>query len=146
MKSIYVFWMILIILSLACNFSASEPTPIPASVSPTSAPIEPAAAAAQPAGNSPTLLYISGTTHIESKPQTWPNVDAFLNFLQQVTALGMKWSVGADIGWLEGEPRADQHISILSKKLQSHISLHDMSLELKNVAPWNERSDTKSFC
>ena len=37
-------------------------------------------------------------------------MDAFLAFLQQVTALGMKWSVGADIGWLEGEPRAAELI------------------------------------
>lgn len=58
----------------------------------------------------PTLLYISGTTHIESKPQTWVNVDAYLAFLEQVTALGMKWSIGADVGWLEGEPRAAELI------------------------------------
>ncbi|MBN8658361.1 MAG: hypothetical protein J0M11_21685 [Anaerolineae bacterium] len=83
---------------------------MPATVSPTSAPTETATATAQPTETNSTMLYISGTTHIESKPQTWPNVDAFLNFLQQVTALGMKWSVGADIGWLEGEPRAAELI------------------------------------
>ncbi len=64
----------------------------------------------QSAQNDPTLLYISGTTHIESKPQTWPDVDAFLAFLKEVTSLGVKWSVGADIGWLEGEPRAAELI------------------------------------
>lgn len=66
--------------------------------------------AVQSAPAEATLLYISGTTHIESKPQVWPDVDAFLAFLEQVTALGMKWSIGADIGWLEGEPRAAELI------------------------------------
>ncbi|MBP8165485.1 MAG: hypothetical protein KAX86_08575, partial [Anaerolineales bacterium] len=75
-----------------------------------SAPAEASPTAAHPAETNTTLLYISGTTHIESKPQVWPDVDAFLAFLQQVTALGMKWSVGADIGWLEGEPRAAELI------------------------------------
>ena len=71
---------------------------------------ETSTAPAQPTSAIPTLFYISGTTHIESKPQAWPNIDEFLNFLQQVTALGMKWSVGADIGWLQGEPRAAELI------------------------------------
>lgn len=110
MKPISIFWMILLISSLACNISASESKPIPAPVFPTSAPNEASLSTAQPAETNTTLLYISGTTHIESKPQTWPDVDAFLAFLQQVTALGMKWSVGADIGWLEGEPRAAELI------------------------------------
>lgn len=110
MKPISVFWVILLISSLACNFSASESAPTPAPISPTSAPAETTPAAAQSVETNTTLLYISGTTHIESKPQVWPDVDAFLAFLQQVTALGMKWSVGADIGWLEGEPRAAQLI------------------------------------
>lgn len=108
MKPISVFWIMLIISSLACNASASESTPTPASVSPTSIPTE--SAAAQLAEDHSTLLYISGTTHIESKPQTWPDADAYLAFLQQVTALGMKWSVGADVGWLEGETRAAEII------------------------------------
>ncbi|MFN8432901.1 MAG: hypothetical protein U0V18_02725 [Anaerolineales bacterium] len=110
MKRIAIFWMIVLISSLACNFSASEPAPTLAPVSSTSAPAEALPATAQPAETNTTLLYISGTTHIESKPQVWPDVDAFLAFLQQVTALGMKWSVGADIGWLEGEPRAAELI------------------------------------
>ncbi|MEY2820204.1 MAG: hypothetical protein RL275_3667 [Chloroflexota bacterium] len=110
MKPISVFWMIVLISSLACNFSASEPTPIPAPISPASAPADATPAAAQSVETNTTFLYISGTTHIESKPQVWPNVDDFLAFLQQVTALGMKWSVGADIGWLEGEPRAAELI------------------------------------
>lgn len=110
MKRIAIFWMIVLISSLACNFSASEPAPTNAPVPPTSIHAEASPATAQPAETNTTLLYISGTTHIESKPQVWPDVDAFLAFLQQVTALGMKWSVGADIGWLEGEPRAAELI------------------------------------
>lgn len=110
MKPISIFWMILMISSLACSVSASESAPTSAPVSPASIPTEIAIVAAQPTENEPTLLYISGTTHIETKPQTWPNVDAYLAFLQQVTALGLKWSVGADVGWLEGESRAAELI------------------------------------
>lgn len=85
-------------------FDGSQDKPEVDSVSPTSIPAETAPA------DAPTLLYISGTTHIETKPQNWPNVDAYLAFLQQATALGMKWSIGADVGWLEGEPRAAELI------------------------------------
>jgi hypothetical protein len=102
-------------LTTACAITSTiEAAPLPATeadpTSPTSVPAETSPAAAQPAETNTTLLYISGTTHIESKPQVWPDVDAFLVFLQQVTALGMKWSIGADIGWLEGEPRAAELI------------------------------------
>ncbi|MBK6792149.1 MAG: hypothetical protein IPG80_06315 [Anaerolineales bacterium] len=102
-------------LTTACAITSTiEAAPLPATEadqpSPTSVPAETSPAAAQPAETNTTLLYISGTTHIESKPQVWPDVDAFLVFLQQVTALGMKWSIGADIGWLEGEPRAAELI------------------------------------
>ncbi len=99
-------------LTTACAITSTiEAAPLPATEadtpSPTSVPAETSPAAAE---TNTTLLYISGTTHIESKPQVWPDVDAFLVFLQQVTALGMKWSIGADIGWLEGEPRAAELI------------------------------------
>lgn len=77
-------------------------------------------------GNNPSLLYISGTTHIESKPQSWPDVDDYLAFLQQVTDLGMKWSIGADIGWLEGEPRAAELIQTSEALgVQWDIHTHD---------------------
>lgn len=65
-----------------------------------------------------TTLYVSGTMHIESAPARWPDPDAFLDFFTRATAAGaatdrptgMRWSVGADIGWLLGEPRAAELI------------------------------------
>lgn len=100
MKRPSILSLFLIITIAACSSSSQTPLPSTQVVS------VPSTFTASTKG----LLYISGTTHIESKPQTWPNVDAYLGFLQQVTALGMKWSVGADIGWLEGEPRAAELI------------------------------------
>ena len=66
-------------------------------------------------------LYISGTMHIESNRLRWPNVDNLLAFFTRATKAGrvgseptgMKWSVGADIGWLTGEPRAAEVITKL---------------------------------
>ena len=115
MKRPLIISLILIFTSAACSLTSPSPAAPPptteaVSASSTSAPAEASPTAAHPAETNTTLLYISGTTHIESKPQVWPDVDAFLAFLQQVTALGMKWSVGADIGWLEGEPRAAELI------------------------------------
>jgi hypothetical protein len=115
MKRPLILSLILILIAAACSSSSQTPAaPLLStevdSAPPTSAPAEAAPASAQPAGNDPTLLYISGTTHIESRLQTWPDVDAYLTFLQQVTALGLKWSVGADVGWLEGESRAAELI------------------------------------
>ncbi len=90
--------------------------------------------AVQSAPAEATLLYISGTTHIESKPQTWPDVDAFLAFLQQVTALGMKWSIGADVGWLEGEPRAAELIQASEALgVQWDIHTHNMNDRAKTA-------------
>lgn len=70
---------------------------------------------------SPTL-HVSGTMHIESALTNWPNIDALLSFFQRATAAGrvgsqtsgMKWSIGADINWLEREPRAGEVIRTLS--------------------------------
>lgn len=114
MKPPLLLFLTLTLISAACSFTTATQTPPPSatgpdSVSPTSVSAEATPAAAPPLSDT-TLLYISGTTHIESKPEVWPDVDAYLAFLQQVTALGMKWSVGADIGWLEGEPRAAELI------------------------------------
>lgn len=113
MKRPLILSLISIGITAACSFSSQAPAAPPSSTEVPSVPpasISSETAVVQPADASPTLLYISGTTHIESKPQAWPNVDEFLIFLQQVTALGVKWSVGADIGWLEGEPRAAELI------------------------------------
>lgn len=68
------------------------------------------------------LLYISGTMHIESSKLKWPQADALLAFFQRATAVGklgaqttgMRWSIGADVGWLNGEPRAAELIKTLS--------------------------------
>lgn len=97
----------LLILTFACSQAAPQPS---AESQPTETQPAPVTEEAAPVSNPPTLFYISGTTHIETKSQTWPDVDAYLAFLQQVTALGVKWSVGADVGWLEGEPRAAELI------------------------------------
>ncbi|MBL8214482.1 MAG: S-layer homology domain-containing protein [Bryobacterales bacterium] len=67
------------------------------------------------------MVYISGTMHIESNRLRWPNVDRLLAFLTRATQAGrvgnqtnaMRWSVGADIGWLQGEPRAAEVITRL---------------------------------
>jgi hypothetical protein len=110
MKRPLIFSFILVLIAAACSFSSQTPAaPLPSTEvnTATLTSANPETTATQPAG---TLLYISGTTHIESKPQAWPDVDAYLAFLQQVTALGLKWSVGADIGWLAGEPRAAELI------------------------------------
>jgi hypothetical protein len=109
-------------LTAACSRTNPTVTPPPATLEPAAvSPTLPAAEAIRstsasttpatetPAVNMP-LLYISGTSHIESNPKSWPQPDAFLAFLQQVTDLGMRWSVGADVGWLEQEPRAAEII------------------------------------
>ena len=66
-----------------------------------------------------TALYISGTMHIETNRSSWPNPDQLIAFFARATAAGksggrtsaMRWSVGADIGWLQGEPRAAEVIT-----------------------------------
>ncbi|MFM8395988.1 MAG: hypothetical protein ACKOB4_18880, partial [Acidobacteriota bacterium] len=67
-------------------------------------------------------VYVSGTMHIESNRLRWPKVDALIAFCERATRAGkvgsqttaMKWSVGADIGWLTGEPRAAEVIAKLA--------------------------------
>jgi len=61
-----------------------------------------------------TELYVSGTMHIESSPARWPDPVALVEFFTRATAAGhssgratgMRWSIGADIGWLRNEPAA----------------------------------------
>jgi hypothetical protein len=74
-----------------------------------------------------TQLYISGTFHIETNRKSWPDVDAFLAFIEHATTLGMKWSIGADVGWLEGEPRAAevvQKTTALGVEWDVHTHVH----------------------
>jgi hypothetical protein len=74
-----------------------------------------------PVTTSGSRVHISGTMHIESNRLRWPKVDALLAFFERATRAGkvgsqttaMKWSVGADIGWLTGEPRAAEVIAKL---------------------------------
>ena len=81
------------------------------SITPTPAPVV----------SSTSKVHISGTMHIESNRLRWPKVDALLAFFERATKAGkvgqqtsaMKWSVGADIGWLTGEPRAAEVIAKL---------------------------------
>ena len=140
MKRPLIISLILIFTSAACSLTSPSPAAPPptteaVSASSTSATAEASPTAAHPAETNTTLLYISGTTHIESKPQVWPDVDAFLAFLQQVTALGMKWSVGADIGWLEGEPRAAELIQA-SEALGVQWDIHTHSPQVRAKAAY----------
>jgi hypothetical protein len=80
------------------------------------------------------LLYISGTMHIETNPSRWPKPDNLLAFFQRATQAGkvgsqsggMRWSIGADIGWLNNEPRAGEIIrtlSVLGVEWDVHVHL-----------------------
>ncbi|HQR35990.1 MAG TPA: hypothetical protein PLK30_24920 [Blastocatellia bacterium] len=81
-------------------------------------------------------IYISGTMHIESNRLRWPKVDDLLAFFTRATkagkvgaqTTGMKWSVGADIGWLTGEPRAAEVITKLEAMgVEMDIHAHSFS-------------------
>ena len=89
----------LILLTTACAATLSPTTPLPATPEADSISWTESA--------STTTLYISATMHIESAPDSWPvDAEAFLAFLQQTTDAGIRWSIGGDIGWLSGDPRA----------------------------------------
>ena len=118
----------------------TQAQPIATVAPPTAAPFKPTVA--QPTAASPTsapksnqpMVYISGTTHIETNRQSWPNPEAFINFLRQVTTAGMKWSVGADIGWLEGEARAGEIIKTTEAMgVEWDIHAHKTEDRPKNV-------------
>lgn len=88
------------------------------------------------AQQSRSTLYVSGTMHIESNRLRWPNVDNLLVFFTRATKAGrvgsepagMKWSVGADIGWLTGEPRAAEVITKLEAMgVEMDIHSHSFS-------------------
>jgi hypothetical protein len=76
-----------------------------------------------------TLLYISATMHIESKPDSWPqDVDEFIAFLEAATNAGMHWSIGADVGWLEGGERVGEIIQRASAMgVQWDVHTHEAS-------------------
>lgn len=82
------------------------------------------------------LLYVSGTMHIESNRLRWPNPGSLLAFFQRATvagkvgsqSTGMRWSIGADVGWLTGEPRAGELIRALSAMgVEWDIHVHSAS-------------------
>jgi hypothetical protein len=78
---------------------------------PTVAPVTQTVSAPEPVTVAPaaTTLYISATMHIETKSDSWPqDTESFLAFLEQTTTAGLRWSIGGDIGWLEGDPRAQE--------------------------------------
>jgi len=104
MKPIRLIFAILIFLA-ACGPLASPQSP------PTVAPATQAVSTTEAASVAPaaTTLYISATMHIESKFNSWPqDTESFLAFLDQTSAAGLRWSIGGDIGWLEGDPRAQE--------------------------------------
>lgn len=78
--------------------------------------------AALAAAPSMPLLYVSGTMHIETSSARWPDPDELLSFFQRAVnagkvgsqSSGMRWSIGADVGWLTGEPRAGEIVRTLS--------------------------------
>lgn len=114
MKHALIFFCILIVV-LACSFSSTPPTPpAPDSVPETFTPLDVASDIPTPEFgpiSTYTLLYISSTMHIESKADSWPrDVDAFLAFLEATTNAGMRWSIGADVGWLENGTRTAEII------------------------------------
>lgn len=95
------------LLLTACVTAPSAPQtqPPPDSVSPTES--QPTLSSAP--ATSDTTLYISATLHIESKFDSWPaDTESFLNFLQQTTDAGIRWSIGGDIGWLENADDAQE--------------------------------------
>ncbi len=75
-----------------------------------------------------TLLYISGTMHIENNRQTWPDPEALIDFFERVTSLGMRWSVGPDIDWLRSEPRAGE-IILATEAMGVEWDVHTHAME-----------------
>ncbi|MCC6568981.1 MAG: hypothetical protein IT315_07065 [Anaerolineales bacterium] len=106
MKKLFTFAIGLIVLTACISVpSAPQTQGGPDSVSPTESPLTVPPAPA----TSDTTLYISATLHIESKFDSWPaDTEAFLNFLQQTTDAGIRWSIGGDIGWLESAEDAQE--------------------------------------
>ncbi len=131
----HTLWIfVTLIFTLACSSLAPTQTlPMPAPATQTSPALD--ASAAAPAAptvlppTSATTLYISATMHIETKSDSWPqDVDAFLSFLEATTNAGMRWSIGADVGWLEGGVRAQEIIQRASAMgVQWDVHAHEAS-------------------
>ena len=130
----HTLWIFpVLIFTFACSFSSAPlPSPAPDSVSATVSPLEVASATPAPVVApvlTGTVLYISGTMHIETKTDSWPrDVDAFLAFLEAATNVGMRWSIGADVGWLEGGERVQEIIQRASAMgAQWDVHTHEMA-------------------
>jgi hypothetical protein len=81
--------------------------------------------------------------HIESNRLRWPRVDDLLAFFARATqagktgaqTTGMRWSVGADIGWLTGEPRAAEVIAKLEAMgVEMDVHAHEFADRANNAA------------
>lgn len=109
---------------------------VSAPASPTSPALARATPTATPASGATTpQLYVSGTMHIETKRDHWPQPDALIAFFKRATATGMQWSIGADMGWLEGEPRAAEIIRATEALgVEWDIHAHQMSDRAKCYA------------
>ncbi len=121
----HTLWIfVTLIFTLACSSLApthpsttAQDAPAPAPATQSSPPLEvstaaPAAPTVLPP-TSGTSLYISTTMHIETKPDSWPkdaDTDTFLAFIEQITNEGIRLSIGADVGWLEGGVRVQEII------------------------------------
>ena len=82
-----------------------------AAILPTASPLESALVAGEPAVSAASTVYISATMHIESSPSSWPtDANAFIAFLTQTTQAGYRWSIGADVGWLQNSRNASDII------------------------------------
>jgi len=82
------------------------------------------------------IVCVSGTMHIETNRRSWPDPDRLMEFFRRATAVGksarrdsgMRWSIGADIGWLEGERRAAEIIKATEALgVQWDIHAHQMA-------------------
>ena len=104
------WFLSLLILATAC--AATLPPTTPPLATPQVDSISLADSQPVPDSTNGTTLYISATMHIESAPDSWPqDTETFLTFLQQTTDAGIRWSIGGDIGWLTGDPRAQEIVT-----------------------------------
>lgn len=121
------WFFLLLMLTTACATTLSPTSPLLAT--PQLDFVSPSDSRPTPDSVNGTTLYISATMHIESKFDSWPeDTETFLAFLQQTTDAGIRWSIGGDIGWLEGDPRA-QEIVTRSAAMGVEWDIHTHKLE-----------------